>query len=121
MTTSPRPAQRIFTLVSLALFVGSIGFSAVQFMGTVAQENQSVVNEGMSEVSRLATQEQGYEMVLQKEPANETALKGLAETRLQMNNPQGAVEPLEKLVQVNPAQKEYQMLLSQVKQQVNGN
>lgn len=120
MTTSQKPAQRTFTLVSLVLFVGSIGFSAVQFMSSVAQDNQSVTNEEVSQSSQLAAQEQGYEMVLQKEPNNEVALQGLADVRLQMNNPKGAVKPMEKLVQVNPAQKEYQVLLAQLKQQAEG-
>ena len=37
-----------------------------------------------------------------------------------MKNTQGAIEPLNKLVQMNPGQQEYNMLLAQAKQQVGG-
>jgi hypothetical protein len=40
----------------------------------------------------LAAQERGYQTVLQREPQNQTALEGLTNVRLQMNNQVGAIE-----------------------------
>ena len=59
-------------------------------------------------------------MVLKREPDNQVALRGLVEVRLEMKNAQGAIAPLQKLVQLNPGEQEYKMLLAQVKQQVGG-
>jgi Flp pilus assembly protein TadD len=44
--------------------------------------------------------------------------KGLANVRLQMNNKVGAIEPLEKLVKLNPNRADYKALLGQVRQQM---
>ncbi|MBD2502300.1 tetratricopeptide repeat protein [Anabaena azotica] len=68
----------------------------------------------------------GYESVLQKEPENQTALKGLLQARLQLlaikqGNVQSVIEPLEKLAKLNPDQTEYGVLLAQAKQQIGDN
>jgi len=52
---------------------------------------------------------------LQREPQNQTALEGLANVRLQMNNQVGAIEPLEELVKLYPDRAHYQALLGQAK------
>lgn len=71
----------------------------------------------------LQSQEKGYGAVLQREPENQAALKGLLETRLQMvqlgmAEVKGVIEPLEKLVKLNPDNTEYAVLLAQAHQQV---
>jgi len=63
----------------------------------------------------LAAQERGYQTVLQREPQNQTALEGLANVRLQMNNQVGAIEPWEKWVKLNPDRADYKALLGQAK------
>jgi Flp pilus assembly protein TadD len=68
----------------------------------------------------------GYESVLQKEPENQAALKGLLQARLQLlaikqGNVQSVIEPLEKLAKLNPDQTEYGVLLAQAKQQIGDN
>ncbi len=67
--------------------------------------------------AELEAQAKGYELVLQREPDNQTALKGLLQTRLQMNDIKGAIAPLEKLSQANPNETMYATLLAQAKQQ----
>ncbi|MEO0457990.1 MAG: tetratricopeptide repeat protein [Cyanobacteria bacterium P01_A01_bin.114] len=60
----------------------------------------------------------GYELVLQREPNNQTALLGLVEARIALQDLQGVVEPLEKLAELNPNVPSYAVLLGQTKQQL---
>ncbi|MEM8804763.1 MAG: tetratricopeptide repeat protein [Cyanobacteria bacterium P01_G01_bin.38] len=60
----------------------------------------------------------GYELVLQREPNNQTALLGLVEARIALRDLQGVVEPLEKLAELNPNVPSYAVLLGQTKQQL---
>ena len=64
----------------------------------------------------LEARARGYELVLEREPDNQTALQGLVETRIQIGDLPGVVEPLEKLAERNPDVAEYQVLLGQTKQ-----
>ncbi|MDX2242579.1 MAG: tetratricopeptide repeat protein [Leptolyngbyaceae cyanobacterium bins.302] len=67
--------------------------------------------------AELEKQAEGYELVLQREPDNQTALRGLLETRLALNDVKGALIPLEKLAKANPNETLYTVLLAQAKQQ----
>ncbi|BAY24186.1 TPR repeat-containing protein [Calothrix sp. NIES-2100] len=73
--------------------------------------------------SKLQDEVRGYQLVLQREPENQTALKGLLQARLELlsikeGDIQGVIEPLEKLAKLNPEQTEYAVLLAQAKQQI---
>jgi tetratricopeptide (TPR) repeat protein len=68
--------------------------------------------------AELEAQARGYELVLEREPDNQTALKGLIDTQIQLGNVEGVVAPLEKLVELNPTVPEYRVLLAQTKQQL---
>lgn len=67
--------------------------------------------------AELEAQAKGYELVLQREPDNQTALRGLLESRLALNDIKGAIVPLEKLTKANPNETTYAVLLAQAKQQ----
>ncbi|MEG4531492.1 tetratricopeptide repeat protein [Microcoleus sp. D2_18a_D3] len=121
--SSPRPVNKgdrikqIFALVSMVGFAGSTIFGIVSLFGSglSSQHQQKSAPVAVSQESLLAAQERGYETVLQREPQNQTALEGLANVRLQMNNKVGAIEPLEKLVKLNPDRADYKVLLGQAK------
>ncbi|MEG4108043.1 tetratricopeptide repeat protein [Microcoleus sp. S13_C5] len=121
--SSPRPfnkgdrIKQIFALVSMVSFGGSAIFGIVSLYssGLSSQHQQKSAPVEVSQESLLAAQERGYETVLQREPQNQTALEGLAKVRLQMNNQVGAIEPLEKLVKLNPDRADYKALLRQAK------
>lgn len=72
----------------------------------------------VSSQSELESQAKGYELVLQREPDNQTALQGLIDIRIKQRNIGAAIEPLEKLAALNPNAPEYTVLLAQVKQRV---
>ncbi|MEG4147693.1 tetratricopeptide repeat protein [Microcoleus sp. Pol12B5] len=109
--------KQIFALVSMVGFGGSAIFGMVSLFGSglSSQHQQKSAPVAVSQESLLAAQERGYETVLQREPQNQTALEGLANVRLQMNNQIGAIEPLEKLVKLNPDRADYKALLRQAK------
>jgi len=66
----------------------------------------------------LEAQAQGYEAVLEREPDNRNALQGLLEIRLQQNDLENAVVPLEALADLQPEQTRYRLVLAQIKEQL---
>jgi len=109
--------KQIFAFVSMAGFAGSAIFGMVSLFssGLSSQHQQKQTPVAVSQESLLAAQERGYMGVLQREPQNQTALGGLANVRLQMDDTVGAIEPLEKLVKLNPDRADYKVLLGQAK------
>ncbi|MFN4876558.1 MAG: tetratricopeptide repeat protein [Aphanizomenon sp.] len=122
-----------------------LGFAVVAFVGVSiipiltamnkpqsSPQNQANGDHKISlseQKSKLEDQVRGYELVLQKDPENQTALKGLLQARLQLlsqKSPgevkpadiQVVIEPLEKLAKLNPQKSEYGVLLAQAKQQI---
>jgi hypothetical protein len=87
--------KQIFALVSMVSFGGSAIFGVVSLF-----------------TSGLSSQHQQKSTPV---AVSQTALEGLANVRLQMNNKVGAIEPLEKLVKLNPDRADYKALLGQAK------
>lgn len=108
---------RIFTAISAIAFLGSTGFNLIRMLTNPAQSTQ-VSTQAEDLTRQLQAQARGYEMVLQREPKNQIALQGLVEIRLQMNDFERIVEPLEMLVSLSPEQEQYKTLLATIKQQV---
>lgn len=128
---------RVVLLLAVTAF---LGVSLIPILGALnnppsAVQNTTNTSTGLSsseQKSKLADEVRGYELVLQREPENQTALKGLVQARLQLlaqkengqvqtADIQGVIEPLEKLAQLNPQQTEYGVLLAQAKQQIGDN
>jgi tetratricopeptide (TPR) repeat protein len=68
----------------------------------------------------LLAQARGYELVLQREPDNLTALQGLLQVKLELiqsgkSNIEEVIAPLEKLSELNPSSTDYNVLLAQAK------
>ncbi|MBD2412633.1 Tfp pilus assembly protein PilF [Nostoc calcicola FACHB-389] len=125
--------QVILVLAILAFVSVSVIpiFGALNNAPSSSQNNPSTRGSSTSsdQKSKLEDQVRGYELVLQREPENQTALKGLLEARLQLlsqkekgevkpSDIQVVIEPLEKLAKLNPEQSEYAVLLAQAKQQI---
>jgi hypothetical protein len=109
--------KQIFALVSMVGFGGSTIFGFVNLFssGLSRQHQPKQESAVVSQESLLAEQERGYVTVLQREPENQTALEGLVNVRLEMNDRVGAIEPLEKLVKLHPDREDYKQLLGQAK------
>ncbi len=114
----------VFMVVALLAFVG---ISLAPLLGGLFQGGTpSVASSPTPSASAsptakkedLEAQAKGYELVLQREPENQTALKGLLETRLALADVKGAIAPLEKLSKLNPNEPLYAVLLAQAKQQM---
>lgn len=114
--------KQIFALVSMVSFGGSAIFGIVSLFssGLSSQHQQKSAPVAVSQESLLAAQERGYVTVLQREPENQTALEGLTNVRLEMDDKVGAIEPLEKLVKLHGDRADYKVLLGQVRQQMEG-
>jgi tetratricopeptide (TPR) repeat protein len=116
-------------LLNLVLIVATLGLLGVTMLplvtsaiGSNSQANKPNPNPSQAatpQKSDIEAQARGYEEVLKREPENSTALRGLVEARLKLNDIKGVVDPLEKLAKLNPNMTEYGVLLAQAKQQLN--
>ncbi|WP_100899937.1 tetratricopeptide repeat protein [Nostoc flagelliforme] len=133
-----QPRNRWIVQIVLALAIlAFVGVSVIPIIGAFNNTPPSNQNTASSrgtltstdQKSKLEDEVRGYELVLQREPENQTALKGLFQARLQLLSQkeksevkpadiQVVIEPLEKLAKLNPEQSEYSVLLAQAKQQI---
>jgi tetratricopeptide (TPR) repeat protein len=129
--------NRWITLVILGLcLLAFFGVSLVPLISGLSRSpsspNTANNNGSLSpseQKSKLEDQVRGYELVLQREPENQAALKGLIEARLRLLTQkgkserkradyEGVIEPLEKLAKLNPQNSQYGVLLAQAKQEI---
>ena len=106
-------------LFSLIIFSGLPLLSSI-FGGERFASNSDIVTTTFTkqELVKLEAEANGYEKVLQREPENDTALRGLLEIRLKQKDLDKAIAPLETLARIHSDQSEYTILLAQAKQQV---
>lgn len=131
-----QPRNRWIVQVILALIVlAFVGGFVLSLVSNTPPSNQNTASTrgtltSADQKSKLEDEVRGYELVLQREPENQTALYGLFKARLQLLKNQKekselkpadiqvAIEPLEKLAKLNPEQSEYSVLVAQVKQSI---
>lgn len=102
-----------FVALSVLPFLSAGGDRATN---TTPQPGESTEAADMR--AELEDRARGYELVLEREPNNRTAIEGLVETRIQLGDLEGVVAPLEKLAELNPNTPEYRVLLGQTKQSI---
>lgn len=109
--------------VTLGLMLFSlIIFSGLPLINSIFQENElisqsdSVTAITPQKNAQLEAEANGYQKVLLREPQNETALRELLSIRLQQQDLDAAIAPLETLAQIHPQQPQYGILLGQAKQ-----
>ena len=121
----------LITVVMVLSLIAFVGFSVVPIVDSILKASQvqststpsptqtAAAGEKQSEL--LQAQARGYELVLQREPDNATALRGLLQVRLELitqgvGDVKDAIGPLEKLAKLNPETTEYAVLLAQAKE-----
>ena len=110
----PRIALIFFALVLLGAGIApAIG---PLLGGSNATSPQSTGASPDAQKNELERTLQGYEAVLQREPENPNALRGVVEVKSKLGDLKGTIGPLEKLVKANPTVSEYAILLAQTKQ-----
>jgi len=109
--------QKIFIIGSGFAFLGMMTLPMLNMFKETPEQNQAA-SPNTNPKEQLSKIADGYEKVLQREPNNPTALQGLAEIRLKMNDLKGAIAPMEKLVALYPEEKKLKGLLDAIKQQV---
>ena len=111
--------KKIMSLVGVVSFGGTALFGMANMFKSAFQESEQVEKvEVVSVEEQLQKRARGYEKVLEREPENVTALEGLVKVRLEMKDRQGAIAPLEKLVELYPERGDYKVVLEQVRLEV---
>ncbi len=110
--------KKIVGLVSLVSFSSSMVFAAVPAIKNAIENDTSSQSQAVSVESSLKKQAKGFELVLQREPENKTALEGLVRLRLALKDEKSAIAPLEKLVELQPEREDYKIALERLKKGV---
>jgi tetratricopeptide (TPR) repeat protein len=112
--------RRWLSIGLIVMLFALVSFSMMPLLTSILKSERTSEQSHLSQVEqqKLASQALGYQMVLEREPNNQTALRGLLDTRLQQGDLKQAIEPLEKLAQLNPQQSDYLLLLAEAKQQI---
>ena len=121
----------LITVVMVLSLIAFVGFSVVPIVDSILKASQAqststpsptqTAAAGEKQSELLQAQARGYELVLQREPDNATALRGLLQVRLELitqgvGDVKDAIGPLEKLAKLNPETTEYAVLLAQAKE-----
>lgn len=120
----PKQLQRFMLIGAGLLFFSAVAIPI--FQSIVEGINQPTTSDPtpatVQDLTRqLEQQEEGFVAVLEREPENTTALQGLVRIRLQLEDYEGAVQPIKKLLELYPEEQDQQALkalLTQVEQTI---
>ncbi|MBD2277692.1 tetratricopeptide repeat protein [Dolichospermum sp. UHCC 0684] len=108
--------KRIVTYIGMVSFGGSMLFGGVNTIKQAWEKpKQAVVQSAETELQK---QIKGYELVLQREPNNQTALEKLSMIRLRMGDNKSAIALMERLVKLHPDRQDYQTVLANTKKTI---
>jgi cytochrome c-type biogenesis protein CcmH/NrfG len=114
MILNKTKTKQLFIILSITFFVGSTALGMLKTLGNTAAPQPSAIDQNV-EKEALQAQVQGYETVLKREPENQTALEGLANVRMELQDFKGAIAPLTQLVKRYPDRADYAKQLAEAK------
>lgn len=97
--------KKLFLGLALLGFLNLMGRGLVQPLVDAVKGAQANGDtpEAVETANPLVSQEQGYELVLEREPNNKTALRGLVDIRKELGDTSGAIEALDQLIAIEQA------------------
>lgn len=113
----------VLSILSLLLFsilpliTGIISFQDSQET-TVLEETTDEIVTQEAQFENLKKEANGYQLFLNSHPDNQIALRKILLIRLQLQDYLGAMNPLEKLIELNPDSIDYTLLFAQLKQEL---
>ncbi|WP_295615377.1 tetratricopeptide repeat protein [Chamaesiphon sp. GL140_3_metabinner_50] len=109
---------KIIVLASGGAFLASSVMGLSSLIGSSIDRPTATENTIQSQSAQLQAEEKGFATVLQREPNNQTALRGLVEIRMQRGDVAGTRDALAQLVKLNPKDPQYKEFLAVIDKQI---
>ncbi len=109
---------QVFVIGSGIAFLASSVAGLSGLIASSLQEPTASEKTSQSQNAQLQAEEKGFAAVLQREPNNQTALRGLVQIRMQRGDVPGTRAALERLAKLNPNNKEYREFLDAIDKQI---
>ena len=111
-------STKVFVIVSGIAFLASSGMGISSMIGESIDRPAQNQNAAQSQNAQLQAEEKGFATVLNREPNNQTALRGLVEIRMRRGDVLGTKAALEQLVKLNPSNVQYKEFLAAINKQI---
>lgn len=119
---SKKSNRWLINIILVVATIALVGGSMLPLLTSTIEQSQpptaSPLPSGQTpaaQTTQLTDQVRGFELVLQREPENQTALQGLVDAKIKLGDVKGAIPSIEKLAVLNPTQTQYTLLLAQAK------
>jgi tetratricopeptide (TPR) repeat protein len=112
LTSNNKQRKTFFTVAIGLILLGFVGAPLIPvIIGFFSQASTPPTASQVGDLTKLQQQIQGYETVLKREPNNINALNNLAQLRMELGQPEQAIELLERLRTLNSADPRYTLSL----------
>ena len=112
------PLTKIFIIGSGIAFLASSLMGLGSLIGNSIDKPAAQENTAQSQNAQLQAEEKGFATVLQREPNNQTALRGLVAIRMRRGDISSTRAALAQLIKLNPTDTQYKELLAAIDKQV---
>jgi cytochrome c-type biogenesis protein CcmH/NrfG len=112
------PLTKVVVIISGIAFLSSSVLGLGSLIVSSIDKPTKKENTAQSQNAQLQAQEKGFLAVLQREPNNQTALRGLVEIRMRTGDAPGTKAALEQLVKLNPTNQQYKEFLTALNKQL---
>ncbi len=112
------PLTKVVVIISGIAFLSSSVLGLGSLIVSSIDKPTKKENTAQSQNAQLQAEEKGFLAVLQREPNNQTALRGLVEIRMRTGDAPGTKAALEQLVKLNPTNQQYKEFLAALNKQL---